>query len=65
MSLEATELSDNNIIEVDSFYLNSKGIQGPFIAMNVKADRIHFNKADLIKLNKLFQIRPEDLAAIK
>jgi hypothetical protein len=55
------ELSDENIIEIDPFHLDSTGINGPFISITTRSCYIHLNKEDLLKLNKLFGITNKDI----
>ena len=60
MNIDKYEFSDQNIKSTDD-YMNAKGINGPFMALDVVSTRIHFNTDDVIALAKHFKLTTDDI----
>lgn len=60
MYLDDYTFSDTNILAADDF-MESKGINGAFIGLDVTNDRIHLNKDDVIALARNFDLNAGDL----
>lgn len=60
MNIEEYEFSDQNIKSTDDF-MDAKGFNGPFMAIDVVSTRIHFNTDDVIALAKHFNLTADDI----
>ncbi len=60
MKIEDHDFSDGNIYASEDF-TNMNGLNGPFIALDVRSDRVHINRADAIAIAKSLKLKDWEL----